>query len=486
MPGKNDLCTTAPQVAKSWHPTLNGDLTAAQVSKGMHRKVFWLCGLGHTWEAQVYTRSRSGCPYCANKEVLKGYNDLATTHPELLREWDFAQNSLTPDSVVAGTGERLHWKCEFGHRWEARGAERKNGQTCPVCLGTSAWPGFNDLFTKFPALRDEWDFSEGANTRDPQTLLPGSDYVANWVCNAGHEFSQRVANRTVKGYGCPTCSGLEIRAGVNDLFTVAPWVKDLWDWEKNTVDPTTIGKGHRHNHHWICREKGHPYVSLVQNVINGVGCGVCGGYQILAGVNDLATTHPEIAAEWDYEKNSLTPSEVGKSFGGKKVHWVCSGGHRWFAAIASRTNPALKAGCPSCAVSGYDQTQEGLIYYLSMRTGPARKVGITNPANKTSRIGQLSKDGWEVLRTWTGPGDHILATETAFFAALRFKDEVPTYFGKADRMSGYSETFSADSVNEEAVISAIEYFLSVPIETLQNNYGRRTAFSIVCGELKPE
>ena len=27
------------------------------------------------------------CPYCENKKVLVGYNDLKTTHPNIAKEW---------------------------------------------------------------------------------------------------------------------------------------------------------------------------------------------------------------------------------------------------------------------------------------------------------------------------------------------------------------------------------------------------------------
>ena len=67
----------------------------------------------------------------------------------------------------------------------------------------------------------------------------------------------------------------------------------------------------------------------------------------MEGVNDLATTHPEIAAEWDYERNGgLNPTNVvaGSS---KRVWWRCPEGHAWQAIIYRR-----KAGGGSCPVCG--------------------------------------------------------------------------------------------------------------------------------------
>jgi hypothetical protein len=65
------------------------------------------------------------------------------------------------------------------------------------------------------------------------------------------------------------------------------------------------------------------------------------------GINDLATTHPHLAAEWDPEANDLTPQQVsaGSQY---PARWVCPTGHRWQALVGNRTRGF---GCPYC--SGY-------------------------------------------------------------------------------------------------------------------------------------
>lgn len=43
----------------------------------------------------------------------------------------------------------------------------------------------------------------------------------------------------------------------------------------------------------------------------GAGCPICAGQRLLSGYNDLQTRYPEIAKEWDEEKNGgLQPSQV--------------------------------------------------------------------------------------------------------------------------------------------------------------------------------
>jgi protein-arginine kinase activator protein McsA len=61
---------------------------------------------------------------------------------------------------------------------------------------------------------------------------------------------------------------------------------------------------------------------------------------------NFAITHPELAKEWDYEKNERGPEEyLDRS--GKNVWWKCSDcGHSWKAKISKRT--VKKSGCSKC------------------------------------------------------------------------------------------------------------------------------------------
>ena len=65
---------------------------------------------------------------------------------------------------------------------------------------------------------------------------------------------------------------------------------------------------------------------------------------------DFSTTNlrPDLEKNWDYEKNTISPSEI--SLGShKKVYWKCAiCGHTWITMMFNRTTH--KAGCPKCAI----------------------------------------------------------------------------------------------------------------------------------------
>ena len=138
--------------------------------------------------------------------------------------------------------------------------------------------------------------------------------------------------------------------GKTDLFTVYPHLKWEWNTEKNiNLDPNQLLPGSSKEAWWMCTN-GHEYKTMInQRTTRGIGCPYCDGRRVLAGFNDLATTHADIAAEWDNEKNyPLTAQNVMKgSHKGKKYWWICPKGHSYDQQIDKRTRRGYD--CPVCS-----------------------------------------------------------------------------------------------------------------------------------------
>ena len=85
-------------------------------------------------------------------------------------------------------------------------------------------------------------------------------------------------------------------------------------------------------------------VAMNNNRSRGIGCPCCSGRVPKIGENDLKTLYPEIAKEWNYERNGTLKPEQFLPKSGKKVWWRCSVcGHEWETVIRNRTNGH---GCP--------------------------------------------------------------------------------------------------------------------------------------------
>lgn len=88
------------------------------------------------------------CPVCADRAVLKGYNDLATTDSELLNEWDFESNEVTPYMISRNSHQSIWWRCRYGHTYKATIAEKAiDGCGCKVCEGE-----YQRIFSKLAVL----------------------------------------------------------------------------------------------------------------------------------------------------------------------------------------------------------------------------------------------------------------------------------------------------------------------------------------------
>ena len=124
-----------------------------------------------------------------------------------------------------------------------------------------------------------------------------------------------------------------------------PNLVEEWDFERNgSLTPDKVFAKSKAKVWWKC-QAGHSWQSVIYSRTNGSGCPICSGKRVLIGFNDLLTKRPDIAAEWNYEKNSPSPSEVTEK-SNKKVWWICIKGHEWESKINNRTSN--NQGCPIC------------------------------------------------------------------------------------------------------------------------------------------
>lgn len=113
------------------------------VSYSSHKKIDWICNLGHKFSIDPckftnpnrcrMSLGKFRCPYCNGQKVLIGFNDLATTNPELSKEWDFSKNDITPQQVTRGSHKEAWWRCKNNHSWKARISARDYRNGCPYC-----------------------------------------------------------------------------------------------------------------------------------------------------------------------------------------------------------------------------------------------------------------------------------------------------------------------------------------------------------------
>ena len=378
LEGHNDLQTVYPEIAKEWHPTKNGALHPTDVICGSDKKVWWQCAKGHEWKTHI--KSRTGrnckCPICSNKQVLHGYNDLATIYPEIAKEWHPIKNGeLQPTDITCGSGRKVWWKCsECNNEWKTTVTSRTaRGEGCPLCsrkrggvLRTQTIIYKKGaLEENYPKLAQEWNSNKNGDLT-PAAVNCGSEKKVWWQCSKGHEWEAAITNRVGQNQGCPICSNKKLLTGFNDLQTVRPEIAEEWHPTKNGgLMATDVVCGSHKKVWWKCAVCGNEWQAVVNSrTSNGAGCSICSKKRavnkkvknIILKEGSLEDNYPEITKQWNSLKNGdLKPSDVSGG-SNKKVWWKCSKNHEWQSCICDRTGQ--NQGCPVCSgkivLAGYN------------------------------------------------------------------------------------------------------------------------------------
>ena len=193
-----------------WDYEKNKDIDPKRITYGSTKLVWWKCQKNskHEWRAAINNRTNqnNSCPYCSNKKVLVGENDLATTHPDSLKEWDYNRNIIKPEEITAGSNKKVWWLCHnYKHSWSSAPVTKViGGFGCPVCSGLRIEKGFNDLETLFPDVAKEWDYDK--NDKNPDSVAARTRTKVWWKCKKGHSWQASIVSRTSLHTGCPICA----------------------------------------------------------------------------------------------------------------------------------------------------------------------------------------------------------------------------------------------------------------------------------------
>ena len=340
---KNSLKEVHPELVSEWSEK-NLPLTPEMVSYGSNKVVWWHGKCGHEWQTSVKARSHGEkCPICDGMRIVEGINDLATTHPLIAAEWSPQNLPLKPTMVGAGSHKIVWWRDKLGHEWRTEVRARVRGTGCPYCSHNKVLEGFNDLTTRFPEVAAEW--SERNLPLLPTMVTAFSNRKAWWKCSKGHEWYTLISTRS-GGSKCPYCSGIELLKGFNDFATRQPELAKEWSDRNLPLTPDMVNEKSRKKVWWKCHVCGFEWQSLVKSRIKGTVCPVCADRAVKEGYNDLAATDPEIASEWNFEKNKgLLPSHISRN-SLRYVWWRDSFGHEWRDRVFNRTIEGM--GCKEC------------------------------------------------------------------------------------------------------------------------------------------
>lgn len=240
-------------------------------------------------------------------------------------------------------------------------------------MGRKLNRGINDLQTTYPRIAEEWDYKK--NEGSPGDYSFRSTYKAHWICSScGRQWCTTIRGRVKSKYQtCPDCAAkkrgeerhkqyLKEHGGITDPFLIKEW-----DYDKNEKSPEDYAPMSNEDVFWICSKCGYRFKAKINNRAIRKSCACCERKVVVRGVNDLATTHPKLAAEWHPTKNKeLKPTDV--LFGSaRKVWWICPEGHSYLASILHRSGGT---NCPICHSGRQTSFAEQAVYFYVKKVFP--------------------------------------------------------------------------------------------------------------------
>ncbi len=318
----------------------------------------------------------------------KQHHSLADLYPDIAKQWNYKENNLPPTKIAPHSNKKFSWICDKGHIYTATVDKRVSGVGCPYCSNKKVLTGYNDLKSRYPKIAEEWNYE--LNNGRPEDYVFGSTYRANWICSeCNHQWASKILSRTKRSSGCPKCAlikraqnkhltSLKTTGCITDTVLI-----EEWDSDKNKPY-SEYTKNSNHSVWWVCSKCGYNYKSKISNrTILHRGCPLCANQIVLAGKNDLSTTHPQLALEWNHEKNGSTTPEKVTYGSGKKVWWKCPIGHEYQATILHRVHGT---NCPICNSGRQTSFAEQAIFFYIKKIYPDAINRFTAPFLKKMEL----------------------------------------------------------------------------------------------------
>ena len=240
---------------------------------------------------------------------------------------------MTPMDVTPNSNRKVWWICNKGHTWQATVDHRNRGVGCPVCNSErhTSFPEYILIFY----LRKyglEVIHSYNANGYELDVYIPEKKVAIEYD---GYYWHKNKANKDLeKNHRC-MIDGIK-------LYRIREGLPTLHD---SSID-------------YVIRKDQRDLSPIFEDILSeiiGESIDVDTNRDTIAIENlreyteknkSLLLANPEVASEWNYEKNgNLKPGNFMAN-SNKKVWWMCSTGHEWQATIVDRNNGR---GCPYCS-----------------------------------------------------------------------------------------------------------------------------------------
>jgi hypothetical protein len=279
--------------------------------------------------------------------------------------------------------------CPEHGEFQQRPVNHTMGRGCRDCAGNKPLTIAKFIERANAKHRNRYDYS--------QVAFEGVENKVTIICPEHGPFEQRVMVH-LKGFNCPKCGREQVADKLS--HSLERFISDAIAAHGDKYDYTEVEYVNAlSNVKIVCPVHG-PFLQKPANHVRGVGCSKCSDI-VAADKRRLSTEEfVERARRVHGDKYDYSQSQYVTSH--DKVEIVCPQ-HGVFRQSPATHTMGNKAGCPGCAVSGFDQTKPALLYYLAVMTDNSEtlyKIGITN-LNVQKRFPNVDLARIRVIKTWS-------------------------------------------------------------------------------------
>ncbi|WP_435097160.1 zinc-ribbon domain-containing protein [Candidatus Pelagibacter bacterium nBUS_27] len=344
-----------PKFAKEFHPFKNYPLTADSYYPWQIEEVFWTCKYNHHYKEKLKkrldnysTNRKSLCKICRGL-IVDDQNNLDVINPKISKQWNYKKNyPKTPDKIFWKDSKKpFHWTCSRNHNWATTVRHRTVSKSnCPFCDMASSLPElriyselsffFNNIRHRYKILKAEADiYIENLNT-----II---EYDGGYYHKKRFEKDKEKTKLFLEnGYNLIRLREGELEPIENSII----FPKDKFD--KSCIDQILI-KLKRLLLDTQLIDRIDKYIEAKEFINEALFQELKINLPAPPYKESLAFLKPELAKEWDYEKNYPLKPEHYRQNSAQSAFWICINNKThpgWKAQISNRNT--RKSGCPDC------------------------------------------------------------------------------------------------------------------------------------------
>ena len=261
---EKSLASKHPDIAKEFHLTKNGGVTADNVPPSSNKKCWWQCEHGHEYELEPSQRTNAGrgCPQCSryghgSSQEIRIYCELKTLFPETKFRYKFAGKEV--DVFVPEIGLGVEYDSEFFHRNKIDEDEAKNTLLHSL--------GINLVRVREHPLRVISDLDVISSTRQLSKDIINQLLDSIVAIAPSHKAEIRdyqLLKDFVNSKDFAQYTSYSNRpTPENSLAEKFPEISKQWDFTKNfPLTPYDFSHGSKHRAWWIC-DNGHSFEATI-------------------------------------------------------------------------------------------------------------------------------------------------------------------------------------------------------------------------------